>query len=695
VSVAVDASSPIRFSGVLASGGTTVSASFTAPANSLIVVCVESDGATASQGTVTNAVTDSGGLAWTKQVERTVAEATDGGMSAIWTAPQVSSAARTVTITHTRSSGADVRVTGKVYVVTGTSLAVDTVAAANEGGSATNNLTTTSITPGGTGLLIAADCDWTAGGDANHEAGDLTQDTTFWAGLISVCDGHKACTEAVGVTANLNSGGTAAAQHKWCQVVVREPPVYPQLRGVGAFGSGTTSFTAAVPTGGSAPVAGDAMYIIMESSDSSTTAGTPTTPGGWSKLGENTIGAGATNVTTLTIFGKIAGAGEGNVTVNGVGDHCAGAMVVVYNHGLSVITDTVVGAFTDHGTSTTNVLAASITVTAKSFVITAMGLSDDANDTSNVSGVTNANLAGITERIDQTVSTGAGGGVGIYTSTCAGTTTGTTEWDHDTAVNSQSVQLGVKPATTAAYVMTADPGSYALSGASASAFADRMISASPGAYALTGADAGLSKGLQLLADPGSYSLAGADVGFLADRMLSADPGGYSLVGADASTLVGRVLTAVAGAYVLEGADALLVYVPLAGFYVLTAEPGAYAVTGADADTLADRLLGADPGAYTVAGADADALVRRRRWGVPARGPRRGSGLGARSRGLCADRQPGKLQPQRRRHRAAQRHCRRSPARLAAYPGVAPRRLASTPPKIEGLTAGRTCGRFRA
>ena len=428
MSVAVDASSPARFSAVLASGGTTVSASFTAPANSLLVVCVESDGATASQGTVTNAVTDSGGLTWTKQVERTVAEATDGGMSAIWTAPQASSAARTVTITHTRSSGADIRVTGKVYVVTGTSLAVDTVAAANEGGSATNNLTTTSITPGGTGLLIAADCDWTAGGDANYEAGDLTQDTTFWAGLISVCDGYKACTEAVAVTANLNAGGAAAAQHKWCQIVVREPPVYPQLRGVGAFGSGTTSFVAAVPTGGSAPVAGDAMFIIMESSDSSTTAGTPTTPGGWSKLGENTIGAGATDVSTMTIFGKIAGAGEGNVTVNGVGDHCAGAMVVVYNHGLSVITDTVVGASTNHGTSTTNVLAASITVTAKSFIITAMGLSDDAADTTNVSGVTNANLAGITERIDQCVATGAGGGVGIYTATCAGTTTGTTEW---------------------------------------------------------------------------------------------------------------------------------------------------------------------------------------------------------------------------------------------------------------------------
>jgi hypothetical protein len=217
------------------------------------------------------------------------------------------------------------------------------------------------------------------------------------------------------------------------------------VRGVGAFGSGTTSFTAAVPTGGSAPVSGDAMYIVVESCDSTTAAGTPNTPSGWTSLGEATSGAGATGVTTLTIFGKIAGVGEANVTVDGVLNHCAGAMVVIAGHGLNAITDTVVGAFTDHGTTQTDVLAASITVSADSMVLVCMGLSDDANDTSNVSGVTNANLASITEQIDQTVTTGAGGGVGIYTATCAGTSTGTTSWDHDTAERSQSLHLGIRP----------------------------------------------------------------------------------------------------------------------------------------------------------------------------------------------------------------------------------------------------------
>jgi len=236
---------------------------------------------------------------------------------------------------------------------------------------------------------------------------------------------------------------------------------------------------AAVPTGGSAPVAGDALYIIMESSDSSVAAGTPTTPDGWSKLFENTIAPATSSVSTLTVFGKIAGAGETNVTVDGVGDHCAGAMVVIRDHGLSVIGDTVVGAATGHGTQQANNLAPSITVTAASLIITCMGLSDDAADTTNVSGVTNANLANIVEQRDRTVATGAGGGVGIYTSTCAGTSTGTTEWDHDTAVQSQSMQMGIKPVASVTYTYAASGG--AQSGGVASLAKGKAYTSSGGA----------------------------------------------------------------------------------------------------------------------------------------------------------------------------------------------------------------------
>jgi len=232
----------------------------------------------------------------------------------------------------------------------------------------------------------------------------------------------------------------------------------PTVRGVGVYGSGTTSFTAAVPTGGSAPVSGDALYIIMESTDSTTTAGTPSTPAGWTSLFEQTFAAGSSTepaVSTLTVFGKIAGAGEANVTVNGVGNHCSGAMVVVAGHGLSSITATAIGTATDHGTTTTSVNTASLTVTGNSLIIGCIGLGDDANDTTNVTaGPTNTNLASITLQRDQTVNTGSGGGVAIWTATCAGTTTGTTAWTHDTAAQSESLHIAIPPLMTAAVTGT-------------------------------------------------------------------------------------------------------------------------------------------------------------------------------------------------------------------------------------------------
>lgn len=223
--VAVDASSPIRFTGTPANGGTIVSASFTAPANSLIVCVITGDGDTSTHGAVTRTVTDSGGLTWTNQVTRAVNETTDGGMSQIATAIQTTSAARTVTITesHSLQTTTGLRVSVKIYVFTGADIAgtpVDTVTASNEGGSATNNLTTTSVTPGANGMLVVGGTDWVALGVP--ASSDLTADAADYAGAISVISGTKAVSSGVGATANLDAAGTAAAQWKWCQIVVRE-----------------------------------------------------------------------------------------------------------------------------------------------------------------------------------------------------------------------------------------------------------------------------------------------------------------------------------------------------------------------------------------------------------------------------------------------------------------------------------------
>lgn len=229
MAVALDASSPARVSGVGASGVAVTTASFTAPTDAVLVACIEADGDGIHSETM--AVSDSGGLAWTlvPKVERTWAEATTGGYAGIFTAKTTSAVGRTVTITMTFTGGTNFRRTVQVYVFTGADLAgtpIDTTGANNEGGSGTNNLTTTSITPGANGVHVCAGCDWAALGAATSS--DLKGIDSVvgsghaeFAGAIDVIDGWHTTTSGVGSTANLDAAA-GTPQWKWIQITIRE-----------------------------------------------------------------------------------------------------------------------------------------------------------------------------------------------------------------------------------------------------------------------------------------------------------------------------------------------------------------------------------------------------------------------------------------------------------------------------------------
>jgi hypothetical protein len=223
VAIAVDGSSPARWTDVnTLAAAFAESASFTAPANALLVVCVEADCVDGTDDTFT--VTDSGGLTWTKRVERDGGESATGGYSGIHTARTTSAVARTVRATRTEATAFSGRISATCRVLTGADVdgtPFDAVTGSNEGGSTTNNLTTTSVTPGANGLLIVADCDFSASG-AFEASSNLTQDTTTYATAVSVCDGYRTCTSGVALTANLNAFGSGGVAHKWCQLIVRE-----------------------------------------------------------------------------------------------------------------------------------------------------------------------------------------------------------------------------------------------------------------------------------------------------------------------------------------------------------------------------------------------------------------------------------------------------------------------------------------
>lgn len=151
-----------------------------------------------------------------------------------------------------------------------------------------------------------------------------------------------------------------------------------------------------------------------------------------------------------------------------------------------------------------------------------------------------------------------------------------------------------------AYTLTAEQGSYALTGQAANTLYSRSMPADQGSYALTGQAAGLAKGVLLTADQGSYALSGQAANFALAYLLAAAQGSYALTGQSANTLYSRLLSAAQGSYALTGQDATLTYAP-AGAYSMPADQGSYALTGQDAALKLSAVLAAAQGSYALTG----------------------------------------------------------------------------------------------
>lgn len=206
MSLAVDASSPIRWAGAVGVSTNVPSASFTPPAGSLAVLTIESDTAgTASLDNVDWTPVTSG-LTWTNRVERDPPESSRGGHASIWTAPIPSSVAMTVDVSRTTGGAVNLRVSCKLYVVTGQH--ASPIGNVVEGDSATNNLTTSAITTTVGSLAFFAGNDWNTNGTPGSS--DLTPDAANYSGQVSVISGYKTA-GTTSTTANLDAGGAGAA----------------------------------------------------------------------------------------------------------------------------------------------------------------------------------------------------------------------------------------------------------------------------------------------------------------------------------------------------------------------------------------------------------------------------------------------------------------------------------------------------
>lgn len=276
------------------------------------------------------------------------------------------------------------------------------------------------------------------------------------------------------------------------------------FRSKGAYGVGTTSCTAAAAAG---IQDNDILLIVVESSDSTTAAGTPNTPSGWTKLFEETQGGGATGVTTLTVFGKRASGAQGDVTIDGVGNHCSASMFAY--SGCKTTGDAwTVG--TGNGADTGNGTMTGLTTPAANCMVLMICCSTrDANNAANWSSWANANLTSLNEREDNVTNTGAGGGFGVNEGLKATAgATGNSTVTIGVSAQWRSVHIALEPAP-AAFTLTADSGAYTLTGTAADL--DTLMPAASGSYAITGTAAGTSKGFKLAADSGVYGVAGQSI----------------------------------------------------------------------------------------------------------------------------------------------------------------------------------------
>jgi hypothetical protein len=159
----------------------------------------------------------------------------------------------------------------------------------------------------------------------------------------------------------------------------------------------------------------------------------------------------------------------------------------------------------------------------------------------------------------------------------SGATTDSCDW---TPANNvvYGATLGVYREASSGYTLTADQGSYSLTGQATGALYARIFAANQGSYALTGQDITLS--------------------YNAARTITAEYGLYTVIGSDA--LVDHSMNAVYGSYTLTGQNVTLTFGALTN-YSISADQGTYNLTGQTANMLFGSKVVSAQGSYTLTG----------------------------------------------------------------------------------------------
>lgn len=300
-------------------------------------------------------------------------------------------------------------------------------------------------------------------------------------------------------------------------------------------------------------------------------------------------------VTSSTIASGSAGIGYSSTSTS--------ASVEDWEGGNPTVPWDVTAGAVDTTSDTSGTCPTVTTTVADCLVVLLYSTSNNATSTTNFSAQTNANLANITERTDNSNTIGLGGGHGLATGEKATAgSVGTTAVTYAASSLKGLMTIALAPAATA-YNLVAEAGSYAATGTIAGVLLGHLIAAAAGSYAVTGTSAGTFAGRAIAATEGAYVQTGSQATLTYtpsnNHLIVADPGAYAVTGTAASPLLGRKVTAAAGSYVVTGSTVS----PLAN-HAVAAATGSYTQTGTAAGTFVGRYLLASSASYTLTGQDA-------------------------------------------------------------------------------------------
>jgi len=204
----------------------------------------------------------------------------------------------------------------------------------------------------------------------------------------------------------------------------------PTFVAAGAVASNAAAITPALPAG---IAINDILLLFLETANQAISISNQN-GGTWAAVANSpqSVGtAGGSNGTRLTVFWSRYNGTQGAPTTSDSGNHQLGRIIAIRGAATSGNPWDVTAGGTESTVDTSGAIPGATTTVANTLVVAAIATSlPDASGTANFSAWTNANLTGLAERTDNTVTAGNGGGLALATgekaTAGAYTTTGVT-----------------------------------------------------------------------------------------------------------------------------------------------------------------------------------------------------------------------------------------------------------------------------